>query len=93
MAFKQGTTILDTFTLVNGSSAGPTSYDFQRFVQINITVYTLGNYTNEVGFVLRNAAGGIVFQKYPGAKFFGNTILGSFCADCLNLRPTAAIQA
>jgi len=55
-------------------------------------VYTLGTYTNEISMIVKNAAGLIVFQRNSGAKFFVNTLLGTFCVECYN-PITAAIRS
>lgn len=86
LAFKQNGVVTSTFTLSTGSSA-VSSVSFAKLQTVSVTVYLLGNYTNEIGFILRNAAGGTVFQKFAGSKFFANTLLGSFCPECMNLNP------
>ena len=61
LSFVQGGNLVSTFTLASGFSDGPIDVTFNTTVPVNITVYVLGKYTGEVGFVLRNADGAIVF--------------------------------
>ena len=92
LAFKQDGAVVSTFTLASGSAGGPTDYTFKTLSPVNITVYVLGYYTNEVGFVIRNAAGSVVFQRAPGATFTAGTVLGTFCPECTNLAPVSILQ-
>ena len=82
LAFKQNETILYTFTLPSGYVKGPLPYSFPKGVQINIVVYALGNKTNEVCFILTDTFGGIIIDK-SGTTFYANTLLASFCIECL----------
>jgi hypothetical protein len=91
LAFKQNGTVLDTFTLANGSLNSSIPYSFPKLQTITITVYTLGNYTNEIGFYLRNSAGSTIFQWSSGTKCFVNTLFGSFCPECANLNPVSIL--
>ena len=65
------------------------SYALPRRANISIGVYVLGNYTNEIGFTLVNSDGYTVFQRTAGNKFFVNSLLGTFCPECLNLSPVS----
>lgn len=51
----------------------------------------LGKNTEQIGFILRNSAGAIVFQRRTGRSFAANTLLGRFCVDCVNLSPVAYV--
>jgi hypothetical protein len=57
LAFKQNGTVLSTFTLYSGRLNTSIAYNLHNFLTISITVYTLGNYTNEIGFTLKNSQG------------------------------------
>lgn len=92
LAFKQEGVVISTFNLPSGSAAGPIDYTFKKLVNVDIVVYVLGSYTNEVGFVLRNSAGAVVFQRTAGTSFYAGSILGSFCPECLNLSPVSIAQ-
>ena len=46
LGFKQNGVVVSNFTLANGYSAGPTSYSFQKLLNVSVIVYVLGNYTN-----------------------------------------------
>lgn len=87
LAFKQDGIVIGTFNMKSGYTAGPYEFVFKKLSQVNITVYILGTWTREIGFVVRNAAGAVVFERYSGTPFYADTILGSFCPDCLNLSP------
>lgn len=76
LGFKQDGAIVSTFTLNNGFEGGPTDYSFNTLSKVIITVYVLGSNTNEVGFVIRNAAGAIVFQRNQGNWFYAGMNLG-----------------
>ena len=87
LGFKQQGVIVGTFNLPSGSSAGPIEFTFKKYEPVNITVYILGTWTQECGFVVRNAAGATVLERLPGSKFYADSILGSFCPECVNLSP------
>ena len=92
MAFKQNGTVRYTFGLSSGYSTGPVAYTFAKLASISVTVYTLGNYTNEIGFVLKNGDESVVTQRYAGSKFFYNSLLASFCAECINNSPVSIVS-
>lgn len=68
-------------------SYGPIKITLNRFQQTNITVYTLGSYTEEVGYQLRTLGGYLVASRKPGALFYATTILNSFTPDRVSLIP------
>ena len=86
LSFKFNGTVLYTFTLTTGAVNRSIPFSFPRRENISVGVYVLGNYTNQVGFALVNGEGSMVFQRIPGNKFFVNSLLGIFCAECFNLR-------
>ena len=92
MAFKQNGTVRYTFGLSSGFSNSPVPYTFVKLASISVTVYTLGNYTNEIGFTLKNGAESIVTQRLAGSKFFYNSLLASFCAECINNSPVSIVS-
>lgn len=87
LAFKVNTTVLYTFTLASGYSNSSIAYSFPKMQTVSVSVYFLGNYTNEVGITLVGAGGSVIFQRLAGTKFFVNTLLGSFCVQCINSSP------
>lgn len=88
LAFQQGGIVISNFSLADGGqSAFPLAYDFKKLSTVTLTVYILGGNTDQIGFVIRNSAGAVVFQRTPGTAFFANTILGTFCPECINLSP------
>jgi hypothetical protein len=79
LAFRQGGNITkfgDQFK--SGKSYGPLNVDFAIDVKVDIIVSKLGTSTNECGIIIRNNKGFIVFQRNAGAKFYANTIAGTF---------------
>lgn len=52
---------------------------------------TPGLWTEEIGFIVRNRQGYVVMQRVPGQSFEANTILGSFCPECINLSPVKIV--
>lgn len=88
LAFKQGN-VTKTFgqqmAPFNMRSYGPVVVTFDRFVTVQIAVYTLGQWTEEIGFEIRSITGALVFSRQPGWRFGALNILGSFCPDCISL--------
>ena len=84
LAFKQSGKV-QTFTLSSGYEAGPTPFSFDKLVNVTIAVYVYDTWSDEVGFVVRNANGVIVFQRKPGNTFKPDEILGTFYPECVNL--------
>jgi hypothetical protein len=70
LAFKQNGTVLDTFTLSSGSLNSSIPYSFAKLQTVTVTVYFLGNYTNEIGFQLKNGA-----ESICGPTILRNEIL------------------
>ena len=91
LAFKQGNTTKAFGQQIQSYSRsyGPVVYTFERFKPVTISVYTLGQWTEEVGFELRTARGLLVASRTPGTPFSALTILGTFCPDCVNLNPVS----
>lgn len=90
LAIKQNNNIMGTFgnTFNSGSSF---TYPIYIVVHANITaqivVNQLGQKTNEVGFVVRNVNGPIIYQKNSGGTFDSTRIITIFCPQngCLNI--------
>jgi hypothetical protein len=47
-------------------------------------VNVLGSYRSEVGFVIRDSTGFVLFSRMPGTTYYANTIFGTICPTCLN---------
>lgn len=60
LAFRQSDRT-NTFTLPSGYEARPLPYTFKRLVNVTIVVYVYDVRSEEVGFVVRNANGAVVF--------------------------------
>lgn len=82
LGFVTGGVLRYTFTLTNGFVNNSIAYSFAPLAQVTIVVAILGNYTNEISFEVKNAAGTIIAQRSAGSKFFGYSILGTFCMEC-----------
>lgn len=54
---------------------------------MNVTVYSAGGFSTEIGFQLRNHKGAMVYERVAGGKIYGNIVLGTFCPECVNLAP------
>lgn len=61
----------------NGYSYGPISMVIETNTRAYVVVSTLGSYSYRVGFVIRDANGTILLQRY-WSSFDMNTDLGSF---------------
>lgn len=48
-------------------------------------IYTLGTYVQEIGFVVRNAKGFVVYEMKAGTKWGANAIIGNFTPEAVNL--------
>ena len=86
LAFRQNNAI-QTFTLSSGYQRGPFAFTFLRLVPVDVIVYTLGTWTEEIGFQLRTYVGTIVAARYSGSSFSANSKLLSFTPESLNLSP------
>lgn len=91
LAFRQNG-VYQTFGFTTAiASSDPMSFIFDKYTTVDVIVSTIGVATDEVGFDIRNSAGTIIFQRSPGTVFFANTLLGSFCPECLNLSPVSIV--
>ena len=81
LAIKQNNTIVGTFGLSEGLASGPTKIIVQRDLGVQVAVFQLGSYTNEIGFFIKTSIeGGFTFRRAPGAAiFFENKIFATFC--------------
>lgn len=79
LAFKQNGAVVSTFTMANGSYYGPVAVTLRKLLTVSVVVYTLGNYSTEIGFELYTANGTYIFYWNAGPKLNQNTLLGSFC--------------
>lgn len=66
---------------------GPIKVTLSRFQSTTITVFTLGTYTEEVGYELRTLGGYLVASRAPGTVFYATTILNTFSPDRISLLP------
>ena len=92
LGFRQNGTIQNfgqTFT--SGAEFPNTIFTYQKLKTVDIIVTTHGLWTEEIGFIVRNRQGLVVFQRMSGTTFDANTILGSFCPECLNLSPVKIV--
>lgn len=80
IAFKQNGTVVSTFTLANGSYDGPVAITLRKLLTASVVVYTLGNYSTEIGFWLYSPdEASLIFNWNAGSKLNQNTLLGAFC--------------
>lgn len=52
----------------------------------------MGEWTEEIGFVVRNQKNHIIFEHTPGKFISGDRLLGSFCPECSNLYPVSVLS-
>lgn len=83
LTFIQNGSAVANFTLKSGKIAGPFSYTFKKFFNVSIIVSALGSYSYEVGYVLKNAAGNVITQRFPGYVLSLGATLGRFCPECV----------
>lgn len=68
--------------MVGVSSYGPIKMTFERFIEVNVIVSSLGDYSWEIGFQLRTISGQLIAARNPGSDFDETTVLSTFCPDC-----------
>lgn len=81
IAFKQDGVIVATFgdNFIEGKNYGPSIVRIKNNIQTQIVVAQKGNFTNEVGFVVKNSNGTVVYSRSPGTSYEANIIFKSFC--------------
>jgi len=84
LGFRQGGTIVGTFGeyFTNGFSYGPVYVALNHNVLTEIVVVNIGEYTSEVGFVVKDPYGAIVYSRNPGINFTLYTIFSTFTSNC-----------
>lgn len=68
-----------------------TVYTFEKLKAVDIIVSIPGQWTEEIGFIVRNRQGYVVMQRVSGQAFEANAILGSFCPECVNYSPVRVV--
>jgi hypothetical protein len=71
LALRQDGQIVATFgdAYKSGKNFGPFMVNVTNGVNVDIVVNKLGNYTNQLGFVIRTYHGFIQFQRNSGSTF------------------------
>lgn len=83
LALKQnvsGVIKTSTFTMTSGRISNPVPIVVRRGELVNVTVSTLGTWSEEVGYEIRNYFGMIVAFRKPGYAFYANYLLSWFRA-------------
>jgi hypothetical protein len=68
--------------------AGPLAFSFTLNVNVDIVVYTFGNYTKSCGFILTTGSNRLIFQRIFGTVFYADTNLGGFIPSSIALTPS-----
>ena len=76
-----------SFGLPKGSSSDPTSFNFTKGAKIDVVVYILGSYPEQISFILRTYTGATVATMSPGTKFTADSNILTFCVECINYDP------
>lgn len=84
LGFRQGGTIVGTFgqDFTNGFTYGPVYVALNHNVSTEIVVVTIGDFTSEVGFVVKDPYGATVYARNPGINFTLYTIFTTFTSNC-----------
>jgi hypothetical protein len=84
LGFKQGGAIVATFGegFTTGTTYGPVNAPLCDLLSTEIVVSTLGLYTDEVGFTVKDPFGVVVFSRSPGSTFTSTTIFSTFTTNC-----------
>lgn len=84
LAFKQGGVIVGTFGtgFTTGSTYGPVSVPLCDALSTEIVVVTVGTYPEEVGFVVTDPFGNIVYTFVEGTSFTASTVFTTFTTAC-----------
>ena len=84
LGFKQGGIVVGTFGqgFTTGTSYGPVSVALCNAQTTEVVVVTLGTYTDEVGFVIKDASGNVVYTYAAGSTFTAGTIFTTFTSSC-----------
>ena len=94
LAFKQSSGLQNFSLTSNGvTTYGPVKFTLQKQAKIEIIVSKMGQWTEEVGFKVRTYNGILIFSRASGTQFYANSLLGTFCSDCINLAPVPSLSA
>jgi hypothetical protein len=83
LAITQNNEIVNTFGagFGAGSFSGPTYITVQGGALANIIVNTIGNKSQEVGFLIRVPNSTIIYQRASGTAFSSGTVFLTFCPN------------
>lgn len=81
LGFKQNGAVVGTFNLATGYGPQTVNIALCDDVLTEIVVVTLGSYTEEKGFVVRDPFNNLVYQRTPAA-FTATTIFHTFTTEC-----------
>jgi hypothetical protein len=88
LAFRQNG-VFQTFELPPGKLfTGPLAFSFTLNVNVDIVVYTFGNYSKSCGLNITSGSNRLVFQKIVNTIFYADTLLGNFIPSSIALTPS-----
>ena len=61
---------------VSGHQYGPIQLEFEVNANVDVYMGHLGNWSNEIGIIIRDKSGAIAFKLSPGKQYSHNTKLG-----------------
>lgn len=92
LGIRQAGALAGTFTLVDGGS-GTAAIALCPGYSTEVVVTTLGSYTDEVAFVIKDPGGVVVFSRDYGSTFSGSTVFTTFTSQCPTCYPPVNLSA
>lgn len=88
LRFSQGQTTEEFgLNFTSGATNGPLEFVVNVNANFSILPYTLGEYRNEVGFVVKDKYNNVIVQRLPGSSYTAADLLATHCLGCVNYLP------